>query len=445
MKLYYKLTIEEIAKAIGAKKRHSNIYVDNISWNSKEISKNGCFFAIKGKKHNGNDYVNEAIKNGASLIVSDEDIYPSVYFIKVDNVVKSLVMLAKYYARNTRIIGITGSVGKTTVKEMTKAVLSQRYKVIATKENENNEIGVAKTLLSVKDEDICIIEMGMRAKGEIGFLSEICKPETSVITNCGSAHIGMLGTKDDIFKAKTEILEHTTNNCVIPYENRFLKCKKYGLNAIFVGNRGNIESESVEYNKEGSAFSVFENNKLAGRIFLPSLSEYNVTNSLFAYSVGRLYGVEHNEIKNGLKNFKNIGYRERILKIAEITFVLDCYNASYEGMKEAIKGFCNYCHVNGYRPNLILGCMRELGEKSYEYHYRIGEYARDMEIKELVSFGNESNGYIDGFSCGKLFYKKSDIAKYILTNFCKRDAFLIKGSRGERLEDIINEMKELLK
>jgi len=207
-------------------------------------------------------------------------------------------------------------------------------------ENENNEIGVAKTLLSVKDEDICIIEMGMRAKGEIGFLSEICKPETSVITNCGSAHIGMLGTKDDIFKAKTEILEHTTNNCVIPYENRFLKCKKYGLNAIFVGNRGNIESESVEYNKEGSAFSVFENNKLAGRIFLPSLSEYNVTNSLFAYSVGRLYGVEHNEIKNGLKNFKNIGYRERILKIAEITFVLDCYNASYEGMKEAIKGFC---------------------------------------------------------------------------------------------------------
>ena len=104
MKLYYKLTIEEIAKAIGAEKRRSNIYVDNISWSSKEISKNGCFFAIKGKNHNGNDYVNEAIKNGASLIVSDEDIYPSVYFIKVDNAVKSLVLLAKYYKTTTDYI-----------------------------------------------------------------------------------------------------------------------------------------------------------------------------------------------------------------------------------------------------------------------------------------------------------------------------------------------------
>ena len=445
MKLHYKLTVNDIARAIDMEKGYSNAIIDNVSWNSKEISKNGCFFAIKGKKHNGNDYINEAIKNGASLIISDEDVYSSVEYIKVNNVVDSLCRIARYYAKNVIIIAVTGSAGKTTVKEMIKAVLSQKYKVTATKENENNEIGVAKTLLSVNEEEICVIEMGMRALGEIKYISGICLPQTSVITNCGSAHIERLGSKENIFRAKTEILENTISNCILPNENRFLNVEKYDLNTIFVGDNGNMESKEIEYNKEGTEFSVFENNTRLGRIFLPSLSNYNVTNALFAYSVGRLYGVEHNEIKNARSNFKNIGYRENILRVAEITFVLDCYNASYEGVRESIKGFCNYCHVNGYRPNLILGCMREIGDGSYEYHYRIGEYARDMEIKTLIAYGHESSGYIDGFTNGIIFYDKKNIAEHILSRYCKRDAFLVKGSRSEKLEEIIYEMKELLK
>ncbi len=445
MKLYYKLTVDEIMDAIGIEKRHNNAIIDNVSWNSKEITSNGCFFAIKGKKYNGNDFIDEAIKNGAELIISDENINPSVAYIRVDNTIDALCRFAKYYAKKVTVIGVTGSVGKTTVKEMIKSVLSQKYKVLATKDNENNEIGVAKTLLSVKDEDICVVEMGMRARGEIKYLSQLCLPETSVITNCGSAHIGTLGTKEDIFKAKTEILENTVLNCILPYEKRFLNIKNYGLNTIFVGDKGNIDARNIEYNKNGTDFSVFENNIYSGRIFLPSLSNYNVTNSLFAYAVGQIYGVEHCGIKKALENFKNIGYRENIIKVAEITFVLDCYNASYEGVREAINGFCNYCRINGYRPSLILGCMRETGDNSYEYHYRIGEYARDMEIKTLIAFGNESEGYIDGFSYGNIFYKKSSIAEYILSHYCKRDAFLVKGSRSEKLEEIIYEMKELLK
>ena len=445
MKLYYNFTADEIAEITGTEKRYGNVIIDNVSWNSKEVINNGCYFAIKGKNHNGNDFVNEAIKNGAKLIISDENINPSVPCIKVDNVIDALCRLAKRYAKNVKIIGVTGSTGKTTVKEMIKSVLSQKYKVIATKDNENNEIGVAKTLFSVTDEDFCVVEMGMRARGEIKYISEICKPQTSVITNCGSAHIERLGTTENIFNAKTEILENTTLNCILPYEKRFLNLKNYGLNTVFVGNDGNIDAKNIEYKKNGATFSVFENKMYLGRIFLPSLSNYNVTNSLSAYAVGRLYGLEHSEIEKALKNFKNIGYRENILKVAEITFILDCYNASYEGVKEAIKGFCNYCHINGYRPNLVLGCMREIGESSYEYHYRIGEYARDMEIKTLIAYGKESVGYIDGFSCGEIFYKKSDIAEYILSHYCKRDAFLVKGSRTEKLEEIIFEMKELLK
>ena len=445
MKLYHKFTVNEIAEAIGIKKEFCNAIIDNVSWNSKEISKNGCFFAIKGKNHNGNDYINEAINNGARLIISDEDVRSYVDLIKVNNTVDSLCRLAKYYAKNVKIVAITGSAGKTTVKEMIKAVLSEKYKVIATKDNENNEIGVAKTLLSINDDEICVIEMGMRAKGEIKYLSEICLPQTSVITNCGSAHIERLGSKENIFKAKIEILENTISNCILPNENRFLNVEKYGLNTIYVGSKGNIESKEIKYSKKGTEFSIFENNTRSGRIFLPSLSNYNVTNALFAYAVGRLYGVEHNEIKKALLNFKNIGYRENILKVAEITFVLDCYNASYEGVRESIKGFCNYCYVNGYRPNLILGCMREIGEGSYEYHYRIGEYARDMEVKTLIAYGNESGGYVDGFTNGKILCEKRIIAEYILSHYCKRDAFLVKGSRTEKLEEIIYEMKELLK
>ncbi|MBQ8730407.1 MAG: hypothetical protein IJY81_04390, partial [Lachnospiraceae bacterium] len=337
------------------------------------------------------------------------------------------------------------SAGKTTVKEMIKTVMSEKYSVTATLNNENNEIGVAKTLLSCSDEEFCIVEMGMRARGEIAYLAELCRPETSIITNSGSAHIGLLGSSKEIFNAKTEIIEYTRKYCILPNEERFIKLQKNNLSSIYVGGRGDFSAENIEYCKSGVEYSVYNKCFNLGRIFIPTFSKHNITNSLFAYSVGNIYGIEHESIANALKCFTNTKMREEILSINNICLVVDCYNASYEGMKSAIESFNNYCTLKNLSPNLVLGLMKEMGDYSDEYHYRIGEYAKDIGIHSLIVYGESGEKYTDGYCGGKVINDKNTLAQFILSNYGSGDAILFKGSRSVRMEEIINEMKELMK
>jgi len=444
MKSSYKSSYRKIASLLNCNEPSFDKHISSLVWSSGEACENSCYIAIKGEKYDGNDYIDKAIKNGAELIISDENIKCSKPVIRVENSRLALCILAKENVKNTTVIGITGSVGKTTVKEMVKSVLSQKYSVSGTMDNENNEIGVAKTLLSVKNEDFCIVEMGMRARGEISFLSKVCAPEASIITNCGSAHIGKLGSHNEIFNGKLEILEHTKKYCILPYESRFIKAYKYKLFPIYIGQNGNYEAKNLSFGDK-SIFSVMENGKNCGEISLSTISKYNTENSLFAYALGRIYFLEHNEIKRGLEKFKNIGFREQIDIINGITVILDCYNASYEGVRASIDSFKGFCERRGLIPVVVLGCMRETGEYSTEYHFRIGEYLKDLGIKNLIGYKIDAAGYLDGFLGGVLLCDKSNTSEYILSNFNEKHAILFKGSRSERLEEIIIEMKEQLK
>lgn len=437
-----KYSIKEIADAINTDYSGKNEAIEAISWNSKEKHNRYCYFVFKGDKYDGIDFVNEAIKNGASLIVSDRHIECKAPVLYVDNPKNALCDLAKYHKGQTKIIGITGSSGKTTTKEMIGQILQCKYKVISTTENENNEIGVAKTLLSINNEDICVVEMGMRKRGEISYLSSICIPNTSVVTNAQIAHLGELGSTEEIFLAKTEIIKNTKEYCILPYEERFLNCNKYNSIPIYVGENGDVFSSNITNTENGLVFNINDREN-KNKFFIPSFCRHNIVNSLFAYCVGRIYSVEFKDIKNAISEFINTGLRENIQTIKNITFVLDCYNASFDGMKSSIEGFMQFCRAKKLRPNLLLGKMYELGNNEWEYHYRIGEYARDIGVYDLIAYGDCAEYYIDGFLKGIAFDSKKSIAEYIVNNYNKNDAILIKAGRADKLEEIIKEMKEI--
>ena len=200
-------TNEEIAKMLNGNLIGKNDIIKYISTDTREeFYDNTCFIALRGNSFDGNDFINDAINKNCALIIADKNINCNIPIIVVDDTKRAFGLLAKFLSNKTDVIGITGSVGKTTVKEMLSLILREKYNIAGTFKNENNEIGVAKTLLSQINNDCCIVEMGMRGLGEIEWLSYLAEPKISIITNCGTAHLERLGSEANIFKAKTEIL-----------------------------------------------------------------------------------------------------------------------------------------------------------------------------------------------------------------------------------------------
>lgn len=432
----------ELSKILSGKLLGENTTVEYLSTDTREeFYKNTCFIAIKGKNYNGNKFINHALEKKCSLIITDEPILCNCPAILVKNTKNALGLLAKAFSKKVKTIGITGSVGKTTVKDMICLVLNEKYRVVGTNKNENNEIGVAKTLFSIKEEDFCVIEMGMRALGEIEQLSFFAEPEISIITNCGTSHLELLGSEENIFKAKTEILKHTKRYALIPCEKRFFSIDYGQIKPIFVGK--DIRLFDLNYNNEGVVFSAKYKEKTINDITLSTFNINIVTNALFAIAVGILCNVSDEQIKQGLKNYKGENMHEEILQISGITVIEDCYNASYESVKGAIFSLKKIAEIKKLTPNLLLGDMLEIGENSQEYHYRIGELAKDLGVKKLFAIGQYAKNITDGFSGGMICTKKEHIAEMIKSQLTEKDVILIKGSRAMRLEKIVEQMKEI--
>ncbi len=442
-------TSKEIANALGAKLYGKDVQISGITTDSREFSREPtCFFALKGENFNGADFIDEACANGAKLIVTDREIASPVSIIYVDDVKNAFCNLAKYHKGKTKIIGVTGSVGKTTVKDMIKSVLSEKYSVCATYSNNNNEIGVAQTLLSVRDEEYCVVEMGMRGAGEIGFLSEICEPDIAVITNAGSAHIERLGSRENIFCAKAEILKNTKKFAVVPSEQRFKNLNYGNIRPYFVGDDGDFAITEPSYTDTGIKFGIFEkispeNSDIKADIALNSFGAHNAQNAAFAYAAGRVCGMGTEDIKSGLLKYKADKMRESLIETDTFSMILDCYNASYEGMKSALISLCEYAKIKNLVPYAMLGDMLEVGEFAREYHYRIGEFARDLGIKNIFVLGENAKYLSDGF-CGGVICKSVRDASYrIKSSLKKGDVILVKASRGMRFEKTVDFMKEM--
>ena len=406
-----------------------NLEIDNIQMDSKKVEKGSLFIAI----NNGYNYIDEALKKGAELIICDKSpTNESEKIIKVLNSIDFLQNIAKLYREKLciKIIAVTGSEGKTTTKDLIHGVLSTKYKTQKTLGNYNNQIGLPFTLLQLKESDkIAVLEMGMSNLGEIDLLSKIAKPNYAVITNIGDSHLEFLKNRDNVFKAKTEVLNYVDKNNTLVYGDDFYLKNLEVLKIGFENKNDYIINNFVEI-YEGVNF--FLNNE---KYFVPLNGLYNAVNASFAIALGKIFDMSYDEIKNALKNIKITSMRfEKIIK-NDILFINDAYNASPVSMKMALKAFSSIPLEK--RKIVVLGDALELGDKEIEYHIDILNEALKYEFYKVFVCGERMKKALDELNNPKIihFTKKEEIKDEL--NKIGDIAVLLKGSRGMKLEEII--------
>lgn len=454
-----RMSISEILEAVGGE-----LYLDgkvynytDISTDTRKIEKGSIFIALKGENFNGNQFVYEAVKKGALICLVDEikfnkeDLGSGITVIKVEDTKKALRDLAKYYRSklNIKIVGITGSTGKTSTKDLVAAALSGKFRVFKTKGNYNNEIGLPLMIFKLnRDYDVAVLEMGMSNLEEIHRLADIARPDVGIITNIGISHIENLGSRENILKAKMEITDffNKDNLLIINGDNDLLatvSTEKYDLIKIAVDLESDYKGENIILSEGSISFQVREFGKLkSNRFKLPIPGKHNVLNTLLAIACGRRLGMEMIEIESGLKNLEVTSMRLDIIKTSDYTIIDDCYNASPDSMKAAIDV---ENQVRGNRRIAVLGTMRELGEKAYDAHKEIGNYARLNGIDILITVGDYNDAYKAGFGWDERyvsFQSTAEAADYVRSIMKKDDIILIKASRAMKFETIVDKLKK---
>lgn len=408
--------------------------INNISIDTRTIEVNDLFIPIKGKNKDGNDYLQDAVLKGASIVLTTNNdvknlvkINKDIGIIKVDSGIEALKKIALYYRNKYTglIIAVTGSCGKTTTKEMIYSCLSSKYKVFKSFKNYNNIIGICKNILSLNDEDVAVFELGMNHENEIKEMVSILKPEIGVITNITEAHIGNLGSLENIFLAKKEIIHKDMKVLFLNCEDLYLK--KIDFHNIVWANKNDFHYEIYEDYIYIKDFDIKVN----------AYGFHNIYNIIIAILLAKYLKLSDSEIKEGLERYSS--YRMKKYLIKEALIIDDTYNANIASMKAAI----DYLNTINYKTKiLVLGDMLELGSYSSYYHKELGIYIRDKKIDKVYTLGEDSK-YI-GNSCQKISFHYID--KKVLANDLKNDlksdvAVLIKGSRLLNMEDIIYYLK----
>ena len=413
---------------------------------TREINDGDIYVGIKGESFNGNLFYKEAFDKGASICILDNDTiidkkYKNKTIVLVDDTIKCLQKLARHKRSlyDIPVVAITGSVGKTSVKDIIYAVASSKYKVLCTKGNMNNHIGVPLTILGLKDHEVLILEMGMNHMGELHTLSNIANPTISVITNIGTAHIGNLGSRENILKAKLEILDGVNNDMlVINNDNDMLRTVKYD-NLITVGIDNNSDYMASEIKDDVFSSSFYINDEY---IKLPVGSRAFIYNALFAYAVGIKLGISSDEIKDALGKFKLTPHRLELIDTGSVKIIDDTYNASLDSVKNALELLSKVDN----RKVFIFGDILELEEYGEDIHREIGELVIENNIDVLITVGDLSKYTYDRVNNNdrKCYHFKNNslLLEEIDRIIDKDDMILIKGSNGMKLVDVVNYLKD---
>lgn len=376
------------------------------SKDTRSIEPEDCYIGIKGATFDGNKFWKQALENGASTVIvenidfteEDKMQFTNKNIIKVENTLEALYKIASYKRSlyNIPVIAITGSVGKTSTKDIVANVVSQKYKTLKTIGNLNNNIGMPFTILKLQDEEAMVLEMGMNHAGEISLLSKIAKPTICIITNIGTSHIGNLGSRENILKAKLEILDGSQNpNIIINNDDDLLN--KWNNNNLNNGNKpshnvitygikekSDFNATAIELKSDNSTFECELNNEKA-KINVPVAGEHFILNSLCAICVGKELNIETSAIIKGIESFELTKKRNDITKMDnDIQVINAAYNASPEAMEASIKALGKY---EGNRKIAVLGDMLELGDFSEELHRKIGKEAYKNKIDILICSG----------------------------------------------------------
>ena len=442
------------------------IICKGFSKDTRTIKKIDIYIGIKGEHFDGNLFWDKALDNGAmGVIVQDIDFteedlkkYKDKVIIKVKDTLQALYQLASYKRSLYKIpvVAITGSVGKTSTKDIVANVLAQKYKTLKTIGNNNNNIGLPFTILNAPDDiEIMVLEMGMNHFGEIHLLSEIAKPNVCIITNIGTSHIGNLGSRENILKAKLEILDGAQNPYMIINNDNDLLHKwyeenkeKWNIKTYGIKNESDTVAKNIILKENSSEFNIYLNGQ-EEKINVPVGGEHFVLNSLCAITVGEILTVENNKIKNGIESFTLTKKRmETIALENDIKIINDTYNSSVESVKATLE-YMNHMEAN--RRIAVLGDILETGKFAKELHERIGEIVCENNIDILICSGEKAKYIVEsakkkGFPEKDIYYlkNKEEIIELLKQIVQEKDVILFKASNGMRFFDIVEKVKGVL-
>lgn len=440
IKLDIPLKVSEIAKHVSKKAPTlPDRTVSYITTSSKEVAVGDLFIALPGDNKSGEDYVYEAKKSGALCLGTKE------CDICATNSKDALLSLARYYKTRLKnlkyTVAITGSVGKTTTKEFLSVILSKKYCVHKNFENYNNEIGVPLTVLSASDKtEILICELGMNHSGEISNLGKHIKPDFSIITNIGTAHIGNLGSRENIAKAKLEIYEHSSK-IAVPFGEPLLNIS----DAVTFSSRDKRANVFVS-SREDNIDVYYDSEYILSAPFYPR-AEHFISCLCAGLSVCKELGIEKEILITGISDIKESDTRTHIRKLYDFTILEDCYNASVESFLADFKLIKKMGFV---RSSALIGTMLELGAHSENLHEAVGRFAAEQGIDSLYLLGDYSEsvakGALDyGFEKEKIHFAQThaDAAHLIQKHHTDGEIILFKGSRAMKLEKVINELEKM--
>lgn len=436
-----------------------DLVCNNFSKDTREINKNDVYIGIKGENFDGNLFFKDAFDNGACACILEKSSTKEIDFtdykdktiILVDNSIKALQDLAKYKRSlyDIPVIAITGSVGKTSTKEIVASVLNTEYNTLKTEGNLNNHIGLPLTILKLKNHEALVLEMGMNHLNEISLLTNIAKPTIAVITNIGTAHIGNLGSRENILKAKLEIIEGLKENgtLIINNDNDMLhnyidKIKeKVNTKTIGIVNESNYMAKNII---DETFSSEFEINNTSFKVNAPG--DAFIYNSLVAYAVAKELNIDDEKIKKGITSFELPNNRlEKIVNNKGVTIINDSYNCSYDSLINSIDMISK---SNYSKKILMIGDILELGDFSKDIHSKIGKYIIDKNIDSVILVGNEvkyTKKALEENSFNKeiyLFEKESDSYDFLKNYLTKGDIILLKGSNAVKLYNVSNYLKQ---
>lgn len=412
----------------------------SICTDTRKINKGDIFFALKGESFNGNKFANKAIEEGCSFAIIDEEEYKtSEKYILVKDVLKCLQELASYHRDqlNIPIIGITGTNGKTTTKELIRTVLETKFNTYATEGNFNNHIGVPLSLLSINTEhEIAVIEMGANHQHEIAELANIAKPNFGIITNIGKAHLEGFGSFENLKNTKKELYDYIDAHEGLLFVNSDNELLSDMSSTIRKFTYGSNQADSKAKYTQAAPFLVMELISPKGLLYVKTklIGGYNYENALAAASIGRYFRIDDLEIKKALETYTPSNNRSQLKKTKRNTLILDAYNANPTSMKASI---LNFKEIKDKNKALILGDMRELGTESNKEHKQIIKLLEDSKFQKVYLVGPEFFKQ-DCSICVKKFEKTEELIELLISEPLDNHTILIKGSRGIKLEDCID-------
>jgi len=464
--------VRELIEAISGRliQGNQNTIINNISIDSRTLVSGDLFFALIGPHFDGHNFIIEAFDKGAvgavicknvDSLLHNKEIGKDKIIIEVKDTLLALQNWSKYYKNRFKTFNIcvTGSNGKSTTKEIIAHILFQKFPLLKTSGNYNNEIGIPLTLLQLNSSHkILVVEMGMRGLGEIKTLTDFVSPNLAVITNIGEAHIGLLGSKENIFKAKTELLQSLDRDGIAvlngddPYFPEMAEMVR-GKKIITFGieNKSDIMAGNISpVSDRGMRFTLKIKNTEAREIFFPLLGIHNIYNALAASATAFALKVSTNSIEKGLSNFKSLDMHMQLNTFYnDIKVLNDSYNASPLSVKRALETLVEV--AKNRRKIAILGDMLELGEKTNIYHQEIGKEIAKLSIDTLITVGEggriiAQSSKNEGMAKEQIFsFEKNDkkyLSKKLLSLIKPGDFILLKGSRDMQMEDILQFWQE---